>query len=81
MKYQSLLQRFLMTVLIWFFAIFIMAITIFFSIRVFAFYWIGGDFLFSYADIVKALKIAVYCSLLCSLGSWILYRSNKKNNR
>jgi hypothetical protein len=81
MKCQPLLQRFLMTVLIWFFAIFIMAVAIFFFIRVFAFYWIGGDFLFSYVDIVKALKIAVYCSLLCSIGSWILYRSNKKNNR
>ena len=81
MKYQSLLQRFLMTVLIWFFAIFIMALAIFFSIRVFAFYWIGGDFLFSHVDIVRALKIAVYCSLLCSLVSWVLYRNNKKNNR
>lgn len=78
MKYQSLLQRFLMTVLIWFFAIFIMALVIFFSIKVFAFYWIGGDFLFSYVDIVRALKIAVYFSLLCSLVSWILYRNNKK---
>lgn len=78
MKYQSLLQRFLMTVLIWFFAIFIMILAIFFSIRVFAFYWIGGDFLFSYVDNIRALKIAVYCSLLCSLVSWILYRNNKK---
>lgn len=81
MKCQSLLQRFIMTMLIWFFAIFIMAVAIFFFIRVFAFYWIGGDFLFSCIDIVNALKIAVYCSLLCSIGSWILYRSNKKNNR
>ena len=79
MKHQSPLQRILMTALIWFLAIFIMAVAIFFFIRVFAFYWIGGDFLFSYIDIVKALKIAVYCSLLCSIGSWVLYRSNKKS--
>ncbi len=78
MGYQSSLLRFLMTLLIWFFAIFIMAIAMFFFIRVFAFYGVGGDFLFSYADVVRALKIAVYCSSLCSLGSWILYRYNKK---
>ncbi|CAH5697085.1 hypothetical protein AI2999V1_3843 [Enterobacter cloacae] len=81
MRYQSLFTRFLVTVLIWFIAIFIMSIAIFFFTRVFAFYWIGGDFLFSYVDIMKALKIAVYCSLLCSIGSWVLYRINKKNKR
>ncbi|WP_252381778.1 hypothetical protein, partial [Escherichia coli] len=81
MKCQSLLMRFLVTVLIWFIAMFIMSVMIFFFIRVFAFYWIGGDFLFSYVDVMKSLKIAVYCSLLCSIGSWVLYRSNKKNNR
>ncbi|MGT3974530.1 hypothetical protein ACVTM4_22475 [Escherichia coli] len=81
MKCQSLLMRFLVTVLIWFIAIFIMSVMMFFFIRVFAFYWIGGDFLFSYIDVMKSLKIAVYCSLLCSIGSWGLYRSNKKNNR
>ncbi len=81
MRYQSLFTRFLVTVLIWFIAIFIMSIAIFFFTRVFVFYWIGGDFLFSYVDIMKALKIAVYCSLLCSIGSWVLYRINKKNRR
>ncbi|EIO81771.1 putative adhesin/hemagglutinin/hemolysin domain protein, partial [Escherichia coli TW09195] len=45
MKCQSLLMRFLVTVLIWFIAIFIMSVMMFFFIRVFAFYWIGGDFL------------------------------------
>ncbi len=35
---------FLVTVLIWFIAIFIMSVMMFFFIRVFAFYWIGGDF-------------------------------------
>jgi len=78
MRYQSLPMRFLVTVLIWFAAIFIMSITIFLFIKVVAFYFIGGDFLFSYIDIMKALKIAAYCSLLCSLVSWVLYRSNKK---
>ena len=81
MRHQSLPMRFLVTALIWFAAIFIMSIAIFFSIRVVAFYCIGGDFLFSYIDIMKAFKIAVYCSLLCSIGSWVFYLTNKKNNR
>ncbi|EBP0014014.1 hypothetical protein HX37_25565 [Salmonella enterica] len=77
MKHQSLLLRFLMTLVIWFFAIFIMAVVIFFFMRLLVFYWIGGDFLFSRADIVKALKIGAYCSLLCSVGTWLLYWRNK----
>ncbi|ARD39360.1 hypothetical protein B6E78_08210 [Edwardsiella ictaluri] len=76
MRHQSLLLRFLMTLLIWFFAIFIMAVVILFFMRLFAFYWIGGDFLFSYVDIVRALKISAYCSMLCSVGTWLLYWRN-----
>ncbi|MDA6076138.1 hypothetical protein O0544_02415 [Edwardsiella anguillarum] len=58
------------------FAIFIMAVVILLFMRLFAFYWIGGDFLFSYADIVRALKISAYCSMLCSVGTWFLYWRN-----
>ncbi len=80
MKYHPLL-RFIMTLFIWFTAIFIMAVVISFSIRVLAFYWIGGDYLFSYVDIIRAFKIAVYCALLCNFVSWFLYRYNKNLNR
>ncbi|MFH8133452.1 hypothetical protein ABU178_04550 [Pantoea osteomyelitidis] len=77
---KYLLLRFVMTFSICFFAIFFMAAVIFFIMRIFAFYWIGGDFLFSYADIVRALKIGGYCSLLCSAGGWVLCWLNKKIN-
>lgn len=79
MNYQSLLLRFLISLLIWFFTIFFMAIVMFFIARVFAFYLIGGDFLFSYMDIVKSFKIGVCCSLLCNTGIWVLFWCNKRN--
>lgn len=77
MNHQTFLARFLMTLFIWFFAIFFMTIIIFFFLRLFAFYWIGGDFLFSYTDILRSLKIGAYCSLLYNVGTWLLYWRNK----
>jgi hypothetical protein len=77
MNHQTFLVRFLMTLFIWFFSIFFMAIIIFFFMRLFAFYWIGGGFLFSYTDILRALKIGTYCSVLCNVGIWLLYWRNK----
>lgn len=72
MKTQIHLLRFLATIIIWIIAIFIMAITIFFILRVIAFYGIGGDFLFSSGDIYKAYKISILCGPLCGIGTWLL---------
>lgn len=72
MKLKHLLFRFLSTTIIWFFAIFFMAMFIFFTIRVIAFYLIGGEFLFSFNDVIKSLNISMLCSPLCSIGTWIL---------
>lgn len=77
MKLKTLFLQFSLTTIIWFFAIFFMAILIFFAIRVVAFYLIGGEFLFSFNDIIKALNISILCSPMCSIGTWILYWNNK----
>ncbi len=77
MKLKHFLFRFLLTMIIWFFAILFMAVLIFFIIRVVAFYLIGGDFLFSFNDVEKSINISILCSPLCSIGTWILYRNNK----
>ncbi|SQA62736.1 Uncharacterised protein [Yokenella regensburgei] len=62
---------------LWFIGIFITTLSIFFLLRVFSYYLIGGHFLFSYVDVVKALKIGGYCSLLCNAVSWFLRWRNK----
>lgn len=72
------LLRFLATNTIWIIAIFFMAISIFFIMRVIAFYLIGGDFLFSSNDVFKSFKISILCGPLCSIGSWFLYWHNTK---
>lgn len=78
MKNRSLPFRFFMSLSIWFLSIFVMSVLIFLFIRLFAFYWIGGDFLFSLTDISKALKISVYCSLLCNIVTWFLHWRSKR---
>lgn len=72
------LLRFLAVMFIWFIALFFLAIIIFFIIRVVAFSLVGGDFLFSHEDLLKALKIGATCSPLCGAGSWLMYRFNAK---
>lgn len=78
MPLQFNLLRFLAITLIWFVALFFLAIIIFFIIRMVAFYLVGGDFLFSHKDLLKALKISATCSPLCGVGSWLIYRFNTK---
>lgn len=73
MQSKFRLLRFLATNIIWVIAIFILATLIFFIMRVVAFYWIGGEFLFSSNDIFKSFKISMLCGPLCSIGCWFLY--------
>ena len=79
MKLEFHLLRFLAINVIWIITIFIMAMIIFFLISIIAFYWIGGDFLFSSMDILKSFKISLLCGPLCSIGSWFLYWYNTKH--
>ncbi|AVZ56335.1 TPA: hypothetical protein GFX47_22580 [Escherichia coli] len=77
MKLTHLLLQFFTSFFLWFISIFITALSIFFFLRVFSYYLIGGHFLFSSIDVVKALKIGGYCSLLCNAVSWFLHWRNK----
>ncbi len=76
MKSFHPLLRFLMSFLLWFICVFITIISIFFLLRVISYYLIGGRFLFSYSDVLNALKIGGYCSFLCNAVSWFLHWRN-----
>lgn len=66
MKLTHLVLQLFTSFFLWFIGIFITTLSIFFLLRVFSYYLIGGHFLFSCVDVVKALKISGYCSLLCN---------------
>lgn len=77
MKLTHLQLQLFTSFFLWFIGVFITTLSIFFLLRVFSYYLIGGRFLFSYVDVVKALKIGGYCSLLCNAASWFLRWRNK----
>ena len=77
MKLVDFLLRFSISFFLWFIGLFITVIAIFFLMRVISYYLMGGDFLFSYIDVMRALKIGGYYSLLCNVGSWFLHWRNK----
>ncbi|WP_051962343.1 MULTISPECIES: hypothetical protein [unclassified Serratia (in: enterobacteria)] len=65
--------RFLLLNIIWIFVIFFMASVMFFIIRSFTWYAIGGDFLFSFMDVKRAFKVAMLVGPVCGMGLWVLY--------
>ncbi|WP_455813228.1 hypothetical protein [Pseudomonas graminis] len=80
MKLQLQLLRFLATIAILTFAIFIMAIVIFYILKVVAFHCVGGEFLFSYDDVLKSLKISLLCGPMGGGVIWFSHWYSSRNN-